>query len=99
MRVLITGGGTGGHIYPAIAIAERLKKDFRPLELVYVGSKNGMEKDIVPKKGITYVGMDVAPLNKKLSRKTFKAIGTLFKGLWQANRLIKRENIQRFNHP
>lgn len=89
MRVLITGGGTGGHIYPAIAIAERLKKDFRPLELMYVGSKNGMEKDIVPKKGITYIGIDVAPLNKKFSRKTFKAIGSLFKGLWQANRLIK----------
>lgn len=90
MRVLITGGGTGGHIYPALAIAERLKKDFRPLELMYVGSKNGMEKDLVPKRGFTYIGIDVAPLNKKFSKKTFKSIGMLFKGLWQANGIIKR---------
>lgn len=90
MRVLITGGGTGGHIYPALAIAERLKKEFRPLELMYVGSKNGMEKEIVPKKGLNYVGIDVAPLNKKLSKKTFSALVALFKGLWQANGIIKR---------
>jgi UDP-N-acetylglucosamine--N-acetylmuramyl-(pentapeptide) pyrophosphoryl-undecaprenol N-acetylglucosamine transferase len=90
MKVLITGGGTGGHIYPALAIAERLKKDFRPLELMYVGSKTGMEKDLVPKKGITYVPIDVAPLNKKFTKKTFRSIGLLFKGLWQANGIIKR---------
>lgn len=90
MRVMITGGGTGGHIYPALAIAERLKKEFRPLDLMYIGSKNGMEKDLVPKKGINYVGIDVAPLNKKLSFKTVKAVGTLFKGLWQANAIIRR---------
>ncbi len=90
MKVLITGGGTGGHIYPALAIAERLKKDFRPLELMYVGSKTGMEKDLVPKKGIMYVPIDVAPLNKKFTKKTFKSIGLLFKGLWQANGIIKR---------
>lgn len=90
MRVLITGGGTGGHIYPALAIAERLKKDFRPLDLMYVGSKDGMEKDVVPKKGITYIGIDVAPLNKKISKKTVIAIGKLFKGLWQANGIIHR---------
>ena len=90
MRVLITGGGTGGHIYPAIAIAERLKKDFRPLELTYVGTKDGMEKELVQKKGLNFVHIEAAPLNKKLSKKTFKSIGALFKGLWQANTLIKR---------
>jgi len=90
MKILITGGGTGGHIYPALAIAERLKKDFRPLEIVYVGSKNGMENEIVPKKGFQFIGIDAAPLNKKLSWKTIKAIGTLFKSLWQSNRIIKR---------
>lgn len=90
MKVLITGGGTGGHIYPALAIAERLKRDIRPLELIYVGSKLGMEKDIVTKRGLNYVGIDIAPLNKKLSFKTIKAIGTLFKGLWQAHKITKR---------
>lgn len=90
MRVLITGGGTGGHIYPAIAIAEKMKKEFRPLEIMYIGSKNGMEKEIVTKKGFNYVGIDVAPLNKKFSFKTIKSIGTLFKGMWQASGIIKR---------
>lgn len=90
MKILVTGGGTGGHIYPALAIAERLKREFRPIEIIYVGSKDGMENDIVPKRGFQFIGIDAAPLNKKFSWKTIKAVGTLFKSLWQSNRLIKR---------
>lgn len=90
MKVMLTGGGTGGHIYPALAIAEKLKKDNKGTEIVYVGSKDGMEKDIVPKLGLTYLGIDAAPLNKKFSKKTIKAIVSLFKGLHQANKAINR---------
>ena len=90
MRVILTGGGTGGHIYPALAIAERLKKEYKGVEIVYIGAKLGMEKDIVPKSGFTFRQIDVAPLNKKVSLKTIKSLGVLIKGLFQARREIKR---------
>lgn len=90
MKVMITGGGTGGHIYPALSIAERLKREYKGVEILYMGAKLGMEKDIVPKAGVAFRQIDVAPLNKKISLKTIKALGVLIKGLFQARREIKR---------
>ncbi len=90
MRVIITGGGTGGHIYPALAIAEKLKKEYKGIEILYIGAKLGMEKEIVPKSGIPFKQIDVAPLNKKISLKTVKALGTLVKGLLQARKEVRR---------
>ena len=49
MRVIVTGGGTGGHIYPAIAIADKFKEMDPETEILYVGNDEGIEKDIVPK--------------------------------------------------
>ncbi|MBS7527539.1 undecaprenyldiphospho-muramoylpentapeptide beta-N-acetylglucosaminyltransferase [Fusibacter paucivorans] len=89
MRVIITGGGTGGHIYPAVAIAERLKQDDPGIELLYVGAKHGLEKEIVPAKGIAFKTVDVAPLNRKLSVKTLGALGQTIKGIFQSRQLIK----------
>ena len=51
MRVIMTGGGTGGHIYPAIAIADRIKERNNNGEILFVGTKRGLEKEIVPKHG------------------------------------------------
>lgn len=48
MKVIMTGGGTGGHIYPAIAIAEEIKRRDTDAEIIFVGTNHGMEKDIVP---------------------------------------------------
>lgn len=89
MKVLITGGGTGGHIYPAIAIAEQLKKVYSKVDILYVGSKVTMEKDIVPKAGIKYKSIDTAPLNKKIGIQTVANICLLIKGFFQARKIIK----------
>lgn len=89
MKILITGGGTGGHIYPALAIAEQLKKNNPRTDILYVGSIDGMEKDLVPQKGFTYVGIETAPLNKKFSFKTIKNLVPLVKGFFQARKIIK----------
>ncbi|MBR1989608.1 MAG: glycosyltransferase, partial [Firmicutes bacterium] len=51
MRVIVTGGGTGGHIYPAIAIADKFKEMDPQTEILYVGNDEGIEKEIVPKTG------------------------------------------------
>jgi len=90
MRVIITGGGTGGHIYPAIAIAERLMQEDEATECLYIGAKRGIEKEIVPSSGIPFKQIDVAPLNKKISLKTFSALYQIVKGHVQAYKYIKR---------
>ncbi len=51
MRVIVTGGGTGGHIYPALAIADKFKEMDPETEILYVGNEEGIEKDVVPKTG------------------------------------------------
>ena len=51
MRVIISAGGTGGHIYPALAIANKIKEKDKTSKILYIGTTNRMEKDIVPKAG------------------------------------------------
>lgn len=52
MGVVVTGGGTGGHIYPALAIAEAIQKKHPGIDILYIGSETGLEADIVPKTGL-----------------------------------------------
>ncbi|MCL6450025.1 MAG: undecaprenyldiphospho-muramoylpentapeptide beta-N-acetylglucosaminyltransferase [Acetobacteraceae bacterium] len=54
MRVVVSGGGTGGHIYPALAIARALARRFPGVEAVYVGTRRGLEADIVPRAGLRF---------------------------------------------
>ena len=64
MKVLVSGGGTGGHIYPALSIVEEFSKDEKN-EILYVGKKNSMESDIVPKAKINFKGIIVEGFNRK----------------------------------
>ncbi|MGL5050740.1 MAG: undecaprenyldiphospho-muramoylpentapeptide beta-N-acetylglucosaminyltransferase [Fusobacteriaceae bacterium] len=58
-KVILTTGGTGGHIYPALAIAEELKR--KGIEIIFVGTKNRMENEIVPEAGYRFIGLDIFP--------------------------------------
>ena len=51
MKILVAAGGTGGHIYPGLAIADKLKERLPGAEILFIGSQVGMEKNIVPKEG------------------------------------------------
>ena len=88
LRIIITGGGTGGHIYPALSIAERLKRDKPGTEVLYVGSKDGMESNIVPNH-LPYEGIEAVQLNKKISLKMLKSLWRLVKSFFQSRRIIK----------
>ncbi len=68
MKVIITAGGTGGHIYPALAIIDKIKEMEPKSEFIYVGTTNRMEKDIVPKLGYKYVGIEMYGLSKNIVR-------------------------------
>lgn len=92
VRILLTGGGTGGHIYPAIAIAETLEADaeLQPVEFLFVGTRRGLEAQIVPKNGLPIDYVEAAPLERKFS---FALVRTLFAnlaGIFQSLRIVRR---------
>ncbi|MGL5982605.1 MAG: glycosyltransferase, partial [Cetobacterium sp.] len=58
-KIMITTGGTGGHIYPALAVGKKLLD--RGMEVVFVGSSSRMEKNIVPEEGFKFLGIDIFP--------------------------------------
>lgn len=83
-KVLLTTGGTGGHIYPALAVADNLNE--KGIEILFVGSKSRMEKDIVPKRGYRFIGLDI-----RVPR-GLKNIISFLKVLKIAYKLVKKEN-------
>ena len=88
MRIIISGGGTGGHIYPAVTIAEQIKKINQNAEIIFVGTKKGLEADIVPRYGYPIEYIEVAGFERKFSLDTLKSLGKLFSGLYQVSKLI-----------
>ncbi|NLM04578.1 MAG: undecaprenyldiphospho-muramoylpentapeptide beta-N-acetylglucosaminyltransferase [Clostridiales bacterium] len=89
MRVIISGGGTGGHIYPAIAIANKIKEECPGAEILFIGTAKGLESEIVPKAGYEIKTITVTYLSRKLSMHNIKSAGMLMKGLLQARKIIK----------
>jgi len=88
MKVLITGGGTGGHIYPALAIAHRIKKEYTNADILYIGTDRGMEAQLVPKEGLEFQTIRVRGFSRKLSKDTINSFKELFLGLNDARRVI-----------
>lgn len=65
MKVIISGGGTGGHIFPAIAIAQEIKSRVQEADILFVGANGKMEMEKVPQAGFKIIGLDVAGLQRK----------------------------------
>lgn len=89
-RFILSGGGTGGHIYPAIAIANELKRRFPKAEFLFVGAKNRMEMEKVPEAGYEIEGLWIAGLQRKLSFKNLLFPIKLIYSLIQARNIVKR---------
>ncbi len=83
MRVLISGGGTGGHIYPALAVAKALQSAYNA-EILYLGDERGLETQLVPKAGLNFVGIRAGKLRRYLSVQTFTDLGRIPVGFAQA---------------
>lgn len=66
MNLLVTAGGTGGHIYPALAIIEEFRKRDKNLQVIYIGTHNRMEKDIIPQNNIKYIPIEIYGLTKNV---------------------------------
>ena len=89
MRVIVTGGGTGGHIYPALAIADTLRSRDKDGHILYVGTAGGLESRLVPERGYRFRAIRVKGFRRKLSIDTVKSTVELFKGLIDAGKVIK----------
>lgn len=89
-RFILSGGGTGGHIYPAIAIANELESRFPDAEILFVGAKDKMEMQKVPQAGYKIKGLWIAGLQRKLTIQNAMFPFKLLNSLWESRKIIKK---------
>lgn len=89
-RVIISGGGTGGHIFPAIAIADEIKKRNPMAKVLFVGAKGKMEMEKVPQAGYKIEGLEIAGFKRKFTLSNFLLPFKILKSLLKARRIIKK---------
>jgi len=89
LRFVVAGGGTGGHIYPALAIAQGLKGRYPGAGILYIGTARGMEADIVPKEGLSFQGIAAAGLERKLSIRNLSVLWQAGRGFLQSLRIVR----------
>ena len=89
-RVIVSGGGTGGHIYPAVAVAEALRRRFgEEVEILFVGAEGKMEMEKVPALGYRIVGLPVAGLQRRFDLKNLAVPFKVLKSIRKARRTIR----------
>jgi len=88
-KIIISGGGTGGHIFPAIAIANAIKELTSEVEILFVGAEGKMEMEKVPQAGYKIIGLPIAGFQRKLTFKNFLFPFKLIKSLWLARKIVK----------
>lgn len=89
LKIIISGGGTGGHIFPAIAIANAIKEKYADADILFVGAENRMEMTRVPAAGYKIIGLEVAGFNRSNLLKNFSVLLKLFKSLQKAKSIVK----------
>ncbi len=90
LSVIIAGGGTGGHVFPAIAIAMAIKKQAYNARILFVGARGRMEMKKVPEAGFHIIGLDIMGLQRRLSWKNLLLPLKIIKSLNGANKIVKR---------
>jgi len=90
MRVLMAGGGTGGHLFPALAIAEELRRQAPGVEILFLGSDHGLERDVVTREGFSFAPVHLRGWSRRLSWKTVQFPLLLLRGLIQSYLIVRR---------
>ena len=89
MRAIIAAAGTGGHINPGIAIANKIKEEEKNSEIIFIGTTRGLENDLVPRAGYELKTIEAYGLSKKISVDNFKKMLKTLKGYEEASKIIK----------
>ncbi|MBF8377566.1 undecaprenyldiphospho-muramoylpentapeptide beta-N-acetylglucosaminyltransferase [Alicyclobacillus mali] len=89
MKVLLTGGGTGGHIFPALSLWRHLKARVGDAAVLYVGTEQGLESRLVPEAGVPFVSVHAAGLRRELSLNAVRTLATTYRGYREALRVVR----------
>lgn len=89
MKIVVSGGGTGGHIYPALALIREIQKENKDAEFLYIGTKNGLESTIVPREKIPFKSIHITGFKRKLSFDNIKTVLRFFKGVRDSKKMLK----------
>lgn len=94
LRVIISGGGTGGHIYPALAIAQALRQLNRDIEILFVGAEGRMEMQKIPEAGYKIIGLPISGIQRRLTWKNLLFPFKLWSSIRKAKNIIDEFNPQ-----
>lgn len=89
LRIIISGGGTGGHIFPAVSIANAIKEQHPDAEILFVGAEGRMEMQRVPAAGYKIIGLPIAGFNRKNLLKNFSVLIKIIRSQLKARKIIK----------
>ena len=92
MKVILTGGGTGGHIYPALALGRYIRSVDPDTEILFIGAKGGLEEQIIPPTGFAMETLHVKGIPRRLTPEVLRSFSLLFASLRKASRIIKQFN-------
>jgi UDP-N-acetylglucosamine--N-acetylmuramyl-(pentapeptide) pyrophosphoryl-undecaprenol N-acetylglucosamine transferase len=90
MRIVIVGGGTGGHLYPGIAVAQELKHWDPRARIVFIGSRGGLEREIVAREGYRYFEVTSSRLARRKPQEQFASLRHLLRGFGEAVQVLRR---------
>lgn len=89
MRIVVSGGGTGGHIYPALALINEIKKHHSDVEFLYIGTENGLEQNIVKRAKIPFKAVEISGFKRKVSFENIKTVTRFLKAVSVSKKYLK----------
>ncbi|MFS0637096.1 undecaprenyldiphospho-muramoylpentapeptide beta-N-acetylglucosaminyltransferase [Mesobacillus foraminis] len=89
MKIVVSGGGTGGHIYPALALIREIQKTDKNAEFLYIGTEKGLESKIVPRENIAFKSIHITGFRRKLSFENVKTVLRFLKGVRNSRKILK----------
>ncbi|WP_079508349.1 undecaprenyldiphospho-muramoylpentapeptide beta-N-acetylglucosaminyltransferase [Mesobacillus jeotgali] len=89
MKIAVSGGGTGGHIYPALALIREIQKKEQDVEFLYIGTEKGLESKLVPRENIPFKSIHITGFKRKISFENVKTVLRFLKGVRDSKKMLK----------